>query len=199
MDYQSFERKLLRLMFQTNAPLTPVHVAYYLDMPIAEARAHLDAMVQQGVLELDSDDSGHLMYKYPLRPPTEKLPEARPRKKKRRGGAEQAAAESPPPVTTSSRPAAPVTALVPATQSFGGDLMMLDRRYSPAAAAALSLFLPGVGQIYSGRVPQGVAWMLATGLGYLLFLVPGLILHICCIVNAAAVPAKPLVNAAPAR
>jgi TM2 domain-containing membrane protein YozV len=59
-----------------------------------------------------------------------------------------------------------------------------------AAAAALSLFLPGVGQIYSGRVPQGVGWMLATGLGYLLFLVPGLILHICCIVNAAAQPAR---------
>jgi hypothetical protein len=32
--------------------------------------------------------------------------------------------------------------------------------------------------------------MLATGMGYLLFLIPGLILHICCIVNAAAVPAR---------
>ena len=62
-------------------------------------------------------------------------------------------------------------------------------RYSPAAAAALSLFLPGVGQIYSGRVAQGIAWLVATGAGYVLFLVPGLILHICCIVNAAAVPA----------
>jgi hypothetical protein len=40
-------------------------------------------------------------------------------------------------------------------------------------------------------VPQGIGWMLATGLGYLLFLVPGLILHICCIVNAAAVPSPP--------
>ena len=36
----------------------------------------------------------------------------------------------------------------------------------------------------------GVAALLAPGggLGYVLFLVPGLILHICCIVNAAAVP-----------
>jgi TM2 domain-containing membrane protein YozV len=72
----------------------------------------------------------------------------------------------------------------------------IERRYSPAAAAALSLFLPGVGQIYSGRVPQGIGWLLATGLGYLLFLVPGLILHICCIVNAAAVPNRlPSLNA----
>ena len=32
--------------------------------------------------------------------------------------------------------------------------------------------------------------MFATGLGYLLFVVPGLILHLCCVVNAAAVPAR---------
>ncbi|MBI4509864.1 MAG: hypothetical protein HY698_09520 [Deltaproteobacteria bacterium] len=55
---------------------------------------------------------------------------------------------------------------------------------------ALSFFLPGVGQIYSGRIPQGIGWMVATCLGYLLFLVPGLILHICCVVNAAAVPTR---------
>jgi len=59
-----------------------------------------------------------------------------------------------------------------------------------SAAAALSLFLPGVGQIYSGRIPQGIGWMFATGLGYLLFLVPGLILHVCCVVNAAAIPTR---------
>lgn len=195
MDYVSFERRLLRLMFRTNAPLTPVHVAYYLDMPISEARGHLDHMVSLGILELDSDDAGHLMYNYPLRPATETLPDPKPlrRRKKRAEGA----TAGPPP----SAQAAPLVgmSLTPASQPFGGDLMMFDRRYSPAAAAALSLFLPGVGQIYSGRVPQGVAWMLATGLGYLLFLVPGLILHICCIVNAAAVPAKPLTPALPAR
>jgi TM2 domain-containing membrane protein YozV len=74
-----------------------------------------------------------------------------------------------------------------------------EPRYSPAAAAALSMFLPGVGQIYSGRVPQGIGWLLATGLGYLLFLVPGLILHICCVVNAAAVPTVGRMLPQPAR
>lgn len=178
MEYLAFERRLLRLIFQSNAPLTPVHVAYYLRLPISEARSHLDFMVSTGVLELDSDEDGHILYRYPLRPPLGMLPDPRPPRRRKRRAAD---------------------ALVPAPASmmFDGDreavdlaLLTDDRQYSPAAAAALSFFLPGVGQIYSGRVPQGIGWMLATGLGYLLFLVPGLILHICCVVNAAAVPKR---------
>lgn len=174
MDYGQFERRILGLIFRSNVPLTPVHLAYHLDIPIAEARGHLDRMVAQGILELDSDERGNIVFVYPLRPPIETLkPPSPPRRRRRRAG----------------RAARQTEALVPVRQ---GRLVPVDeeRTYSPAAAAALSLFLPGVGQIYSGRVPQGVGWMLATGLGYLLFLVPGLILHICCIVNAAAQPAR---------
>ncbi len=187
MDYLDFERRLLRLMFRTNAPLTPVHVAYHLDLPISEARGHLDHMVSTGVLELDSDDGGHLIYSYPLRPPIERLPDPRPPKRRRKprpgaGAVTATAAVSPSPLPQS-------TAMT--ASSHPAELLLVeDRRYSAAAAAALSFFLPGVGQIYSGRVPQGIGWMIATGLGYLLFLVPGLILHICCIVNAAAVPTR---------
>jgi hypothetical protein len=190
MVYLTFERRLLRLMFRTNAPLTPVHVAYYLDVPIAEARAHLDQMVSQGILELDSDDGGHLVYTYPLRPAVKELPEPKPpRSKKKKKVAREAMVPSYAPATLSSA----TLAQTPMAMGPAGAVALAeweDRRYSPAAAAALSLFLPGVGQIYSGRVPQGIGWMLATGLGYLLFLVPGLILHICCIVNAAAVPTR---------
>lgn len=188
MDYLAFERRLLRLIFRTNAPLTPVHVAYYLDVPISEARSHLDHMVGLGILELDSDEGGHLLYAYPLRPPLASLPEPQPPRRRKKKRARQKAAEA-----AALAAASPGGALAPlqasAVSSLSTELMLdASRRYSPAAAAALSFFLPGVGQIYSGRVPQGVGWMLATGLGYLLFLVPGLILHICCIVNAAAVP-----------
>jgi len=213
MEYVTFERRLLHLMFRTNTPLTPVHIAYYLDLPIAEARSHLDHMVTLGILELDSDDHGHLLYTYPLRPPASELPPPRPprRKKKRKPDP-----ETPVPQGRSNGagegvninlgllrddglPVPRLTAVTPSTQAMRDadpdralELVMVDGRryYSPAAAAALSLFLPGVGQIYTGRVPQGVGWMLATGMGYLLFLIPGLILHICCIVNAAAVPAR---------
>jgi len=212
MEYVTFERRLLHLMFRTNTPLTPVHIAYYLDLPIAEARCHLDHMVELGILELDSDDHGHLLYTYPLRPPASELPPPRPprRKKKRKPDPEPAA----PPVRAAAdaipvpslgllrddtMPVPRLTSISPSAQAMREsdpdralELVLVDGRryYSPAAAAALSLFLPGVGQIYTGRVPQGVGWMLATGMGYLLFLIPGLILHICCIVNAAAVPAR---------
>jgi TM2 domain-containing membrane protein YozV len=214
MEYVTFERRLLHLMFRTNTPLTPVHIAYYLDLPIAEARSHLDHMVELGILELDSDDHGHLLYTYPMRPPASELPPPRPprRKKKRKPvepngepAAPQARAAEAVPLSSlgmlreDGLPVPRLTAIAPSSQALREqdperslELVMVDGRryYSPAAAAALSLFLPGVGQIYTGRVPQGVGWMLATGMGYLLFLIPGLILHICCIVNAAAVPAR---------
>ena len=185
MDYLVFERRLLRLIFRTNVPLTPVHVAYHLQLPISEARSHLDSMVSQGILELDSDENGHILYSYPLRPPLASLPDPKPPKRKKKRLAN---------VHARAHAQGPSQALVPSPMHMpvhGGDVMLVEeRRFSPAAAAALSFFLPGVGQIYSGRVPQGIGWMLATGLGYLLFLVPGLILHICCVVNAAAVPTR---------
>ncbi len=184
MEYAEFERRILGLIFCSNVPLTPVHLAYHLDIPIAEARHHLDTMVASGILELDSDERGNVFYVYPMRPPLSSLkPPSPPRRRRRRrhNRAAQAANK-------------PGTALVPATRRRPMPPIDDDASYSPAAAAALSLFLPGVGQIYSGRVPQGVGWMLATGLGYLLFLVPGLILHICCIVNAAAGPPRLLLN-----
>ncbi|MFH0900814.1 MAG: hypothetical protein V2A73_09320 [Pseudomonadota bacterium] len=188
MEYLAFERRLLRLMFRTNVLLTPVHIAYHLGIAIAEARAHLDTMVEAGILELDSDEAGHLVYSYPLRPDPSLLPDPphprRRRKTPRPGTVSLVPTESPTLATQSS--SGP-----PASAGQLAELDLLDElepRYSPVAAAALSFFLPGVGQIYSGRVPQGIGWMLATGLGYLFFLVPGLILHICCVVNAAAVP-----------
>jgi TM2 domain-containing membrane protein YozV len=207
MDYVDFERRLLRLIFRTNTPLTPVHVAYHLEIPIAEAKAHLDGMVTAGVLELDSDEQGHLEYGCPGRPPIATLPPpapARRRKRKPRSRREGRALIrideiSTPPLPTSLPAPSPFrrrqshVMLTPITHTAHAAISTDptdDRRYSAAAAAALSFFLPGVGQIYSGRVPQGIGWMIATGMGYLLFLVPGLILHICCIVNAAAVPTR---------
>ena len=54
---------------------------------------------------------------------------------------------------------------------------------SPVLAAALSIVVPGAGQIYKGQI-AGLAWLTATLLGYLFLIVPGLILHIVCISDA---------------
>lgn len=53
-------------------------------------------------------------------------------------------------------------------------------------AALLSLIIPGAGQMYKGDVGAGVLWLIFTVIGYLLFIIPGLILHLVCIVNAAS-------------
>ena len=58
------------------------------------------------------------------------------------------------------------------------------RPASPGLAAVLSLFVPGAGQLYVGRPFAALLWFLVTTAGYALIL-PGLILHMFCIVSAA--------------
>lgn len=62
----------------------------------------------------------------------------------------------------------------------------LHQKWSPGIAAVLSLFIPGAGQMYKGQVGNGLVWLVCTVLGYMFFVLPGLILHVCCIVGAAS-------------
>ena len=59
------------------------------------------------------------------------------------------------------------------------------REPNAALAAALSLIVPGAGQLYVGRPLSAIAWFTIVTLGYLLLIVPGIILHIFCIASAA--------------
>lgn len=61
-----------------------------------------------------------------------------------------------------------------------------ERKWIPGIAAVLSLLIPGAGQMYKGDVGTGLAWLFFVVIGYCLFLIPGLILHIICIVTAAS-------------
>jgi len=58
--------------------------------------------------------------------------------------------------------------------------------WSPGTAAVLSLVIPGAGQMYKGQVFNGLFWLLCVVIGYFMFIVPGVILHIFCIVGAAS-------------
>ena len=60
-----------------------------------------------------------------------------------------------------------------------------QRGWHPGLAALLSLIVPGAGQMYKGQVIHGIGWLFAVVLGYVLFVFPGLILHILCIHEAA--------------
>ncbi|HEU0055536.1 MAG TPA: zinc-ribbon domain-containing protein [Longimicrobium sp.] len=57
--------------------------------------------------------------------------------------------------------------------------------HNPALAGVLSFLWPGLGQIYKGQVGAGFGWMLATACGYVALIIPGLILHIFCVLDAA--------------
>lgn len=59
------------------------------------------------------------------------------------------------------------------------------KRWSPLLAGILSFIIPGLGQLYKRQPINGVVWFLAVGVGYVLFIIPGLILHICCVIGAA--------------
>ena len=68
MEFRQFEREFLRLAFTTSVELTPASLAFITNVPVAEAERHMQALVTQGVLELDCDDEGHLKYVMPDRP-----------------------------------------------------------------------------------------------------------------------------------
>jgi TM2 domain-containing membrane protein YozV len=62
----------------------------------------------------------------------------------------------------------------------------VQRTWSPGVAALLSFLIPGAGQLYKGNVGGGILWFVAVAVGYILFVIPGIILHVICIVNAAS-------------
>ena len=68
MELQTFEQAILKLAFETDARITTASVAYYLGIPSREATRLLNNLLEEGVLELDSDASGNLYYCLPNKP-----------------------------------------------------------------------------------------------------------------------------------
>lgn len=58
---------------------------------------------------------------------------------------------------------------------------------SSALGGLLSFFIPGLGQLCTGRPLAGIVWFIATIIGYAAFIFPGLVLHLICIVDASKV------------
>jgi len=56
----------------------------------------------------------------------------------------------------------------------------------PGWAAVLSVLIPGLGQVYNGRILPGAVWFLVTSFGYWAILVPGFLLHAICVFCAYA-------------
>jgi len=62
--------------------------------------------------------------------------------------------------------------------------MANTKEWSPGVAALLSFVIPGAGQIYKGSIGVGLLWLICVIVGYMLMIVPGVILHIICIYKA---------------
>jgi len=59
------------------------------------------------------------------------------------------------------------------------------RLWSPAAAAAMSV-IPGLGHVYKGTPLVGLGWLAIVTAGYSAFVLPGLVLHGCCVLDSLA-------------
>jgi TM2 domain-containing membrane protein YozV len=59
-----------------------------------------------------------------------------------------------------------------------------QKTWNPGTAAVLSFIIPGTGQMYKGRILAGLVWLVGVAVGYVAFVVPGVILHIGCVYNA---------------
>lgn len=54
------------------------------------------------------------------------------------------------------------------------------QKWSRVVAGVLSLVFPGLGHLYKGQAIRGFLWFVIVLIGYLLFLLPGAVLHILC-------------------
>jgi len=63
----------------------------------------------------------------------------------------------------------------------------VNQAWHPGIAMVLSLVLPGAGQLYRGKITPGIMWIVGSVVGYLCFIVPGLIVHVLCIIDAGKV------------
>lgn len=82
---------------------------------------------------------------------------------------------------------AEAVALVPRHE----ELPTHTRGPNPIIAGVLSLVIPGAGQVYLGKPFAAIAWFAVVTLGYLVLIVPGMILHLACIASATAGAYRP--------
>ncbi len=302
MEYRDFEQRLLGTIFTTDVPINPATVAFLYKVTVQEASDLLQQAAVHGLLNIESDDEGNILYVFPNRqriagrdgkpatPVTSGSPAgpgatALARLAQDVAGQALSSARtpvlppehidmleaagapggspttplvspSPPPPTETARPSETPAAGAPTTRCrFCAEVILVGAKkckhcheylddalrelqvqrgqinqlvagqisgHTAAApapvnhalvaasaardpqqlqtwnsttstqAALLSFFVPGLGQMCSGRVPAGLLWMMFTCLGYVCFIVPGIVLHILCVINASRQPQQQL-------
>jgi hypothetical protein len=62
MDFADFERLVLRVAFETDVPLTAVHLAYLGGISVRTAERHLARMIEEGSLLVRANAAGQIEY-----------------------------------------------------------------------------------------------------------------------------------------
>src|SRR6185369_829448 len=69
MDFDEFEQLVLKVLFETDVPVTAAHVAYLGRTSVRTAERHLARMVEHGTLLVRTSNAGVIEYVYPGRRP----------------------------------------------------------------------------------------------------------------------------------
>lgn len=154
-DPNAIEHRLLELVYTTDAPITAPALAYFAPCSVDDAQAVLDKLVARDRIHMEVGDDGTITYTFPNRHKLEPY-------------------RAPVPPPTALAPPGPLPLAI-----RGG------RQASPLLAAALSLVVPGAGQLYTGNALSALLWFVLVGAGYTLIL-PGIFLHLFCIAAAAS-------------
>jgi len=154
-DPELIEHRLLELVYTTDAPISAPALAYFAPCSLSAAQAVLDNLVAGDRLHMEVGDDGSITYTFPHRHKFVPPSERVP-------------------LSPALVPHRPLPLAI-----RGG------RQASPLFAAALSLVLPGAGQLYTGNALSAILWFVLVSAGYMLIL-PGIFLHLFCIAAAAS-------------
>lgn len=77
-----------------------------------------------------------------------------------------------------------VSSAAAACPQCGAPIAPPARTWNRGIAALLSLIIPGAGHMYKNKPGVGFAWLIATVIGYLFYVLPGMLLHVICIIHA---------------
>jgi len=84
MDFDEFEQLVLKVLFETDVPVTAAHVAYLGRISVRTAERHLARMVEHGTLNVRTNAAGVVEYVYPGRKPIAARVSSRRRSDRRR-------------------------------------------------------------------------------------------------------------------